>query len=29
VAANVTKFAPNAIYVIVSNPVDVLTYVFH
>lgn len=29
VAANVTKYAPNAIYVIVSNPVDVLTYVFH
>ena len=29
VAGNVTKFAPNAIYVIVSNPVDVLTYVFH
>jgi L-lactate dehydrogenase len=29
VAANVTPYAPNAIYVIVSNPVDVLTYVFH
>ena len=29
VAANVTKYAPNAIYLIVSNPVDVLTYVFH
>ena len=29
VAGNVTKYAPNAIYVIVSNPVDVLTYVFH
>ena len=29
VAANVTQYAPNAIYVIVSNPVDVLTYVFH
>ena len=29
VAANVTKYAPNSIYVIVSNPVDVLTYVFH
>lgn len=29
VAANVTSYAPNAIYVIVSNPVDVLTYVFH
>ena len=29
VAGNVTKYAPNAVYVIVSNPVDVLTYVFH
>ena len=29
VAENVTKYAPNSIYVIVSNPVDVLTYVFH
>ena len=29
VAANVTRYAPDAIYVIVSNPVDVLTYVFH
>ena len=29
VAAQVTKFAPSAVYVIVSNPVDVLTYVFH
>lgn len=29
VAANVTQHAPDAIYVIVSNPVDVLTYVFH
>ena len=28
VAANVVKYAPNAVYVIVSNPVDVLTYVF-
>ena len=28
VAANCVKYAPNAIYVIVSNPVDVLTYVF-
>ena len=25
----ITKYAPNAIYVIVSNPVDVLTYTFH
>ena len=29
VASNVVKYAPNSIYVIVSNPVDVLTYVFH
>ena len=29
VAKNVTPYAPNAIYIIVSNPVDVLTYVFH
>lgn len=28
VAANVVQHAPNAVYVIVSNPVDVLTYVF-
>ena len=28
VAKNVVQYAPNAIYVIVSNPVDVLTYVF-
>ena len=28
VSANVVKYAPNAVYVIVSNPVDVLTYVF-
>lgn len=28
VAANVVKHAPNAVYLIVSNPVDVLTYVF-
>ena len=28
VADNVIKYAPNATYVIVSNPVDVLTYVF-
>mgnify|MGYP004497412795 CR=1 FL=1 len=25
----ITKYAPNAIYIIVSNPVDVLTYTFH
>ena len=29
VAAGVVPHAPNAIYIIVSNPVDVLTYVFH
>ena len=29
VASQVTQYAPNAIYIIVSNPVDVLTYVFH
>ena len=29
VASNVVKYAPNAVYVIVANPVDVLTYVFH
>lgn len=29
VAKQVVPYAPNAIYVIVSNPVDVLTYVFH
>lgn len=28
VAANVVQYAPDAIYVIVSNPVDILTYVF-
>ncbi len=28
VAANVVKYAPDAVYVIVANPVDVLTYVF-
>ena len=29
VAKSVVPHAPNAVYVIVSNPVDVLTYVFH
>ncbi len=29
VAKNVVQYAPKAIYLIVSNPVDVLTYVFH
>ena len=28
VAANVVQYAPKAIYIIVSNPVDILTYVF-
>ena len=26
---NITKYAPDATYIIVSNPVDILTYVFH
>jgi len=29
VAPKITKYAPNAIYLIVSNPVDVMTYAFH
>ncbi len=29
VATEITKYAPDATYVIVSNPVDVLTYAFH
>lgn len=29
IAGEITKYAPNAVYVIVSNPVDVLTYVFN
>ena len=29
IAPKVTAVAPDAIYIIVSNPVDVLTYVFH
>ena len=29
VAKSVVPYAPKAVYVIVSNPVDVLTYVFH
>ena len=29
VAAEIVKYAPNATYIIVSNPVDVLTYVFN
>ncbi len=28
IAPQITKYAPDAVYVIVSNPVDVLTYVF-
>ncbi len=29
IAPQITKYAPDAIYIIVSNPVDILTYVFH
>ena len=29
VAGEIVKYAPDATYIIVSNPVDVLTYVFH
>lgn len=29
IAPQITRYAPDAIYVIVSNPVDVMTYVFH
>lgn len=29
IAKEITKYAPDAIYVLVSNPVDILTYVFH
>ena len=29
IAAQITKYAPGAIYIIVSNPVDILTYVFN
>lgn len=29
IAQKITKYAPNAIYIIVSNPVDVMTYAFH
>ncbi len=29
IAPQITKVAPNAIYIIVANPVDVLTYTFH
>ncbi|MBE6687334.1 MAG: L-lactate dehydrogenase [Ruminococcaceae bacterium] len=29
VSKEITKYAPDAIYVLVSNPVDILTYAFH
>ncbi len=29
IAPKITRYAPNAIYLIVSNPVDVMTYVFN
>ena len=29
VAASITQYAPDAKYVIVANPVDIMTYVFH
>lgn len=29
ITPNIVKYAPDAIYILVSNPVDVLTYVFH
>ncbi|MBQ6626324.1 MAG: L-lactate dehydrogenase [Ruminococcus sp.] len=29
ISNEIVKYAPNATYIIVSNPVDVLTYVFH
>ncbi len=29
VAKEIVKYAPEATYIIVSNPVDILTYVFH
>ena len=29
IAQEITKHAPDAIYLLISNPVDVLTYVFH
>ena len=29
IAGKITPHAPNAIYILVSNPVDILTYVFH
>ncbi len=29
IAGKITKYAPDAIFIIVSNPVDVMTYAFH
>lgn len=29
ITPNIVKYAPDAVYILVSNPVDVLTYVFH
>ena len=29
IAPQITRYAPRAIYLIVSNPVDVMTYIFH
>lgn len=29
ITSKIVRFAPDAIYILVSNPVDVLTYVFH
>ena len=29
IASKITKYAPKAVYIIVSNPVDVMTYAFH
>ena len=29
IAPQIVKYAPSAIYIIVSNPVDIMTYVFH
>ncbi|MBQ8356994.1 MAG: L-lactate dehydrogenase [Clostridia bacterium] len=29
IAEQITQYAPNAIYLMVSNPVDIMTYVFH
>ncbi len=29
ITPNIVKYAPDAIYIIVSNPVDIMTYAFH